>query len=228
MTGTSAPFPFLFSDVDETIIFGKSLLEFGAALRRTASATEASRLDATLNDIAAAMTAGMPRGELNRSYYASVIGGLSVERVHRVALDWYRARESKGDGFFKAGVTRFISEARDAGTKLVLVSGSFLALVEPIAKRLAASELLITPLERVDDHYTGSFPGPPLIGEGKAIAIRAYAQRHGLDLAQCAGIGDDVTDIPFLSLLGHPHVPSDGSPEVLRHAAAAGWTVVKV
>lgn len=48
----------------------------------------------------------------------------------------------------------------------------------------------------------------------KAECLQAFAVQQGIELAQIAGIGDDVPDIPMLRLCGFAACPADAVEEV--------------
>jgi len=54
--------------------------------------------------------------------------------------------------------------------------------------------------------------------DDKASAIREWAERRGIDLAQVAYVGNDVNDLPAMRLVGWPVAVADARPEV-REAA---------
>jgi 3-deoxy-D-manno-octulosonate 8-phosphate phosphatase (KDO 8-P phosphatase) len=55
----------------------------------------------------------------------------------------------------------------------------------------------------------------------KASALRDFASRHGLELAEVCFVGDDVNDVPALEISGLAVVPSSA-----QSAAAAKATIV--
>ena len=61
-------------------------------------------------------------------------------------------------------------------------------------------------------------------GPAKAEAIRALADREGLDLTRCSAYSDSVNDLPMLSLVGHP-VAVNPDAQLRRHARANGWVI---
>ena len=92
----------------------------------------------------------------------------------------------------------------DAGQRVWLVSAAPVELATIIAKRLGLTGALGTVSETVDGVYTGRLVGRPLHGPAKAEAVRALAEREGLDLSRCSAYSDSSNDIPMLSLVGHP------------------------
>lgn len=69
----------------------------------------------------------------------------------------------------------------------------------------------------VDDVVQGS--------SDKAASITAAAARLGVDLPQCAFVGDDWPDLAAMELCGYPIAVADGAKEV--RAAAAWVTTVR-
>lgn len=213
----------VFSDVDETVIRGKSLLTFGEEL--AAAASDGVQVQAALERVTRLLHDGAPRAEANRAYYRLLLAGRAAADIAFVARRWF-LRQSADPLFFRESVCAFLQRAHHEGARIVLVSGSFPELIAPIAERTHAVDVLAAPVEQLDGHYTGELLGEPAIGEGKALAVRRYAEQHGLALDRCAGIGDDLTDVPFLSLLGAPLVPASAGPAMLRHAQEAGWALL--
>ena len=121
----------------------------------------------------------------------------------------------------------FLRSAREAGAAIVLVSGSFRELVAPIGELVGASDVLVAQLEEINGTYTGRLMGPPVVGEGKAKAVAGYAAAKQLDLGACIGLGDDVTDLPFLRLAGMQYVPADAHPDMIRVTRMLGWRILE-
>ena len=66
--------------------------------------------------------------------------------------------------------------------------------------------------------------GEILHGPAKAEAVRALAEREGLDLARCAAYSDSANDIPMLSLVGQPCAINPDT-RLRAHAKEQGWRV---
>ncbi len=112
----------------------------------------------------------------------------------------------------------------DAGQRVWLVTATPVEVAEVIAERLGLTGALGTVAEHVDGVYTGRLVGLPMHGSAKADAVRALAEREGLDLERCAAYSDSANDIPLLSLVGHPcAVNPDG--RLRSHAHAKGWRI---
>ncbi len=59
-------------------------------------------------------------------------------------------------------------------------------------------------------------------GTSKGSAAAELAGRVGVSLANCAGIGDAVGDLPLLEAVGAPYVVANSSPELLQRFPTLG------
>jgi HAD superfamily hydrolase (TIGR01490 family) len=201
MTGGRA---LVFTDVDETLITCKSMFDFlDFHLSEREGPAGAERAAAVLADITALAARGLPREQANRAYYQALRGRPAAE-IAEAGARWFAVR-SAGTGFFVEGTLAALREHRAAGAGIVLVSGSFPAVLEPIAAAVGADWLLCTRPEVCDELLTGAITGEPLIGEGKRRAVRELLLRFpDIDPADCYGYGDHVSDLPMLTEVGHP------------------------
>ncbi|MBM3669780.1 MAG: HAD-IB family hydrolase [Actinobacteria bacterium] len=112
----------------------------------------------------------------------------------------------------------------DSGQQVWLVTATPVELASVIARRLGLTGALGTVSEIHDGRYTGRLVGPPLHGLAKAEAVRALAEREGLDLAQCSAYSDSINDVPMLSEVGFP-VAVNPDPELREHARSMDWRI---
>jgi phosphoserine phosphatase len=61
-------------------------------------------------------------------------------------------------------------------------------------------------------------------GEAKAEAVRALAEREGLDLTRCTAYSDSANDLPMLSEVGTA-VAVNPDSELRSIARSRGWTI---
>lgn len=94
---------------------------------------------------------------------------------------------------------------KDQGHDTVLLSGSFGDLIAPLAQALDVTRVISTEPEIKEGIYTGEVR-VPMIGEAKLSALKQDAKTHQVDLDASYGYGDHPSDLPFLSLLGNPHL----------------------
>jgi HAD superfamily hydrolase (TIGR01490 family) len=106
----------------------------------------------------------------------------------------------------------------DAGQRVWLVTATPVELARIIAKRLGLTGALGTVAEVENGLYTGRLVGEPLHGPSKAEAVKALAEREGLDLSRCTAYSDSVNDIPMLSTVGRGVAinPDSGLREAAR------------
>ncbi|WP_289928940.1 HAD-IB family hydrolase [Streptomyces sp. S.PB5] len=194
----------VFSDVDETLIAVKSLFDFLAyyfcATRGTPGARHAAGVR---RELSRRTSAGAPREAMNRLYYRAWAGEPAA-RVEELARVWY-AERSAAAGFYLASTRQALEVHREAGDMVILVSGSFPAVLAPIAAEVGAACLLCSVPEARAGVLTGRLVGEPCIGEAKRTAIRAMLRsRPAVDPAHCYAYGDHVSDLPMLAEVGNP------------------------
>ncbi|WP_313896768.1 HAD family hydrolase [Streptomyces sp. GC420] len=220
----------MFSDVDETLYSGKSLFDFLDFYFTGLYGPEgAGHVAETRRRIAVLADTGAPRETANRAYYEAWRGE-RIAVVREWGTRWF-AQRSRADGFYVPAVRAALRTHRHRGDRIALVSGSFSAVLDPIASDIGARHVLCTRPELSDGVYTGDVSGEPCIGEGKRRAVRELVARYPHIMpADCHGYGDHLSDLPMLTEVGHPVVVG-GSPELLarlprarvlpRHAAVS-------
>ena len=94
----------------------------------------------------------------------------------------------------------------------------------PLADYLGADHILSMSLRKQDGRFTGELMSPPLGEEEKARVVRAFAKKHGIELAGSFAYGDSRADLPMLRCVGTPVVVNPG--KTLRQIATeSGWTI---
>ncbi len=117
-----------------------------------------------------------------------------------------------------------VAEHRNAGMRIVLVTGSLDFIVDPLRGRLGAHDLLAAGLSEAHGRFTGELIGPPIGGEEKARVMRVFAEKHGLDLAHSHAYGDSGADLPMLEAVGFPHVVNPDR-RLSALATERGWPI---
>jgi HAD superfamily hydrolase (TIGR01490 family) len=207
-----------FFDVDGTLTTATSLfrfLEFDMAARGLPPG-EYLRAEQWLRSMTAS---GVPRSETNRAYFR-LLAGLGEADLAARGAAWFRSELERGN-LLRGESVRALRSHADAGDLLVLVSGSFPACLDPINAFLGADLLLCSRPTIHDGRYTGEIV-EPMIGERKVETVRAEAAARGISLARSHAYGDHESDLPLLTLVGHPVVVGD-DPVLARFAARHGW-----
>ncbi|MCW2777916.1 MAG: Phosphoserine phosphatase-like protein, partial [Frankiales bacterium] len=123
-----------------------------------------------------------------------------------------------------SGTRALAQQHLDAGQRVWLVTATPVELARIIAQRLGLTGALGTVSEVEDGRYTGRLVGEPLHGPAKAEAVRALAEREGLDLSRCTAYSDSSNDVPLFESVGHAVAVNPDS--ALRETARErGWVV---
>ena len=112
----------------------------------------------------------------------------------------------------------------DQGQRVWLVTAAPIEIAQVIARRLGLTGAMGTVAEHDAGVYTGRLVGDMLHGPAKAEAVRALADREGLDLQACSAYSDSYNDLPMLSMVGDPCAINPDS-RLRAHAREAGWRV---
>jgi HAD superfamily hydrolase (TIGR01490 family) len=97
-----------------------------------------------------------------------------------------------------------IAQSKRAGQRVVLISGALDCVLAHLGEYLGADEVIANKLEMKDRIATGKIVQPVVAGPTKARLIREHARKNGFDLDECYGYSDSYSDVPMLSVVGHP------------------------
>ncbi len=118
------------------------------------------------------------------------------------------------------------AEHRAAGRPIVLATTTPYDLVKPLADLLGLDDVVATRYGvNADGTYDGTITGPFVWSAGKLAAVREWAERNGVDLAQSFAYSDSVYDTPLLAAVGSPYVVNP-DPRMVLVAAARRWPVL--
>jgi len=126
-----------------------------------------------------------------------------------------------------ANARALVKRCRDEGQDVVLVSGALDFVLEHLVKYLGASALIANRLEFKAHYATGRLLRPVVAGPEKARLIREHARDNGYDLAECFAYSDSYSDVPMLSVVGHPAAVNP-DVKLRRLAQAYGWPVISL
>ncbi len=102
------------------------------------------------------------------------------------------------------GAKDLVKMSRDKGHDVVLVSGALDFLMQLLSSYLGATGVIANRLEIKDRFATGKLLRPVVAGPEKARLVREHARAHGHDLDECFAFSDSYSDVPMLSVVGHP------------------------
>jgi HAD superfamily hydrolase (TIGR01490 family) len=219
--GPEGPHIGAFFDFDGTLIDGYSLSAFARHHLRSLQVTPA---------------------DLGRMLLTGIRGVTSEEDFEQFTVlsmhTWAGRSEDElaelGERLFVQGISgslypegwRLVEAHQRAGHTVVLASSATRFQVEPTARAMGVSHILVSPVEIVNGICTGRPGGPLLWRAGKAAAVREFAAEHDIDLAQSYAYSNGDEDVPFLRTTGRSRAINPG-----RHLAEAarhyGWPVAR-
>lgn len=214
--------PYAFFDVDDTLISVKSMLSF-QAFWYDQTGDELGRVSYE-QDLRKHLHSGASWEFLNRLYYRH-FAGREPERVAALGQAWFEQQRKSELPFYHARPLAELEMHQRQGCEVVFVSGSFPALLEPIARELGVFHILSTRMAVEGGRYTGEILSPQTIGSGKAEAIGEFLSQRQCSPESCFAYGDDISDLPMLRAVGQPTVVSGGR-ELEARARAMGWRVI--
>lgn len=97
-----------------------------------------------------------------------------------------------------------VEKSRAAGHDLVFVSGALDLIVNRLADHFGGGDVIANRLEMKDGIATGKLLKPVVAGPEKARIVRDHARQKGHDLDECFAFSDSYSDVPMLSVVGHP------------------------
>ena len=158
------------------------------------------------------------RSRFNEVFYRNY-RRMNVAEAKRLSIEMFEAYLRPK--LFSEAISQ-IQEHKEQGTVVVFVTGSLDFIVQPIADYLDVDSVLAPQLHEQNGQFTGELTTVPLIGEEKAKAVQAYAERHGISLEESYAYGDSQSDLPMLECVGNPVVVNPG--KALREKAlASDW-----
>jgi len=212
-----------FFDLDNTLMQGASIFYLARGMHR--------RKFFTTRDIASAAW---------KQAYFRIVGVEDPDHVAQtrasalsfIAGHTVRELEDLGEEIFDEAMahriwpgTRALAQMHlDEGQRVWLVTAAPIEIARIIARRLGLTGALGTVAEHVDGVYTGRLVGDMLHGPAKGEAVKALAEREGLDLGACSAYSDSYNDLTMLSLVGDPCAVNPDS-RLRAYARQQGWRI---
>ncbi|MCL2778984.1 MAG: HAD-IB family hydrolase [Polyangiaceae bacterium] len=152
----------------------------------------------------------------------SAYEGISQDRLHILADDAFESVLKKA---IYPHARDLVARCRAEGHDVVLISGALDFLMTRLGDYLGATHVIANRLEIKDGYATGRLLRPVVAGPEKARLVREHARERGHDLDQCFGYSDSYSDVPMLSVVGHPAAVNPDS-KLKRLARTYGWPVI--
>lgn len=102
------------------------------------------------------------------------------------------------------GTPELIAAGKKIGQRQVVLTGALDFTIDRLMKFLGIDDYVANRLEFVNGYATGRVLPPVMASATKAKWIREYAEREGLNLSESYAYSDSISDLPMLSIVGHP------------------------
>ena len=102
------------------------------------------------------------------------------------------------------GTPELIAQGKKIGQRQVVLTGALDFTIDRLMKYLGIDDCVANRLEFVNGYATGRVLPPVMASATKAKWIREYAEREGLNLSESYAYSDSISDLPMLSIVGHP------------------------
>ena len=212
-----------FFDCDNTLMVGASIYHFAKGLVARKLFTTRDLLGFAWQQLRFRVSGTEQHGAMVQAREAA-LGFVTGREVSEIVAYGEEIYDELMAGRIYSGTRALAQQHLDDGERVWLVTATPVELATVISRRLGLTGALGTVSEVENGRYTGRLVGEPLHGPAKAEAVRALAEREGLDLARCTAYSDSANDIPMLSVVGRAvAVNPDGE---LRDAAREnGWEI---
>ncbi len=125
------------------------------------------------------------------------------------------------------GAQDLIDKCHSADQRVVLVTGSLDWTIRPLCAHFGADAFIANRLEMNKGKATGKLLRPVVAGPEKAGLIVQDAAKAGHDLSECSAYSDSYSDVPMLSVVGHPSCINPDK-KLRRLARAYDWPVLDI
>lgn len=102
------------------------------------------------------------------------------------------------------GTKELIAQGKKLGQKQIVITGALDFTVERLMDYLGIDECKANRMEFVNGYSTGRILPPVMASATKAKWMREYAEREGINLSESYAYSDSISDLPMLSIVGHP------------------------
>lgn len=117
-----------------------------------------------------------------------------------------------------------IARRKADGYLCAIVTASTSYSADPVGRAVDIEHVLASRLAVSDGVFTGEVVPPFCYGEGKVVAVEAWARAHDVDLAASAFFTDSISDLPLLERVGEPVVVNP-DPRLRWVARRRRWPV---
>ena len=193
-----------FYDLEGTLVSTNLVHTLGFYARRQATLPQSLKMTATT-------LMSLPVFAITDQYSRKVFNDLYFKRYKGQSEDRLRyfAHELFEDVIKPAvfpGAYELIEKSRSLGLRQIVITGALDLSVKPLMEHLNITEYVTNRLEFVNGVATGRLLPPIMAAATKASWIRTFSEREGISLSDSYAYTDSMSDLPMLSIVGHPAV----------------------
>jgi len=213
----------VFSDIDNTVVFGASVYHFGWEAYSQGLITWRDVIPALFDQRHFIRSGENEKRMANtRERALALVKGQTVDDFARVAKATWETRMRKR---LFPEIVSMLSSHRQLGHDVFLASASPRELVEVMAAGLGLSGGLGTELHVTDSVFTGGFDGPLLHGEHKAEAVFSMAKSLDVPPDRLVAYSDSIADLPLLEGVAFP-VAVNPDRRLHQIARERNWPII--
>jgi HAD superfamily hydrolase (TIGR01490 family) len=223
VTDRHGPRAAAFFDLDKTVIAKSSTLAFSRPFFRNGLINRRAVLKgAYAQFVFAASGADADQVERIRAHLTALCTGWDVQQVRAIVEE---TLHDIVDPLVYAEATDLVTQHKNEGMDIVVVSASGAEIVTPVTEMIGATHSIATRMVEANGKYTGEIEFY-CYGENKATAMKELAATNDYDLAASHAYSDSITDLPMLEAVGHPAVVN---PDRALRAVAVerGWPILE-
>lgn len=222
---SAAPRAAAFFDLDKTLMQGSSAFQFARAVREAGLMTRRQLVsDAVANLLFRYRGATDADLLALRDRIAASLQGIRVRDMERLGV---RVLTRILPKLYPRMLT-IAYDHQDAGRPVFIITAAAQGLADVLATVLSFNGAVGSSLSEIKNGvYTGRATGAFLYRDAKAEAVTALAAEHGFDLAASYAYSDSASDLPMLSIVGHPVVVNPDA-ELRRLAREHGWEMLRL
>jgi len=212
-----------FYDLDGTLIRTNLVHVFGYYAKNDQGLFRSARSTAaTILGIPLFFAADFYSRRLFNDLFFQWYRGQSYDRLRYLADELHRRVIRPG---IFPGARALIEQSRRQGLRQVVVTGALEVSIRPLLEEFGITEFVANRLELVDGRATGRLAPPVMASATKALWIREYAEREGLSLNDSYAYADSISDLPMLSVVGHP-TAANPDRRLASTARSHDWPVI--
>ena len=191
-----------FYDLDGTLLSTNLVHTFGFYARNDQGILRSMRRTAaTLLGIPLFLAADLYSRKVFNDLFFKWYRNQSEDRLRFLSQDLF---EKVIEPSIYPGTRELLEKSRSLGLRQVVVTGALDISILPLLRHLGIEEYVANRLEFVDGVATGRLIPPVMASATKASWIRTYAEREKISLSDCFCYADSMSDLPMLSMVGHP------------------------